>query len=445
MLRTLFVLGIAGFGSIQALRGPFWALLLYLWVAYFRPEQWVWGGVAASLNLSFIVGVFLVISSIVRGTRFTLDLRAILLFAFLGQSLISTTLSPHADYCWPFLQEFAKTAMIAFLMPCLVTNAQRFKLTIAVISASLGFEMVKQGWAQLLLTPGTKNFNSHPALGDENGVALGVLMLVPLMAVLAQTSSRKWQKWGVGVATVGAVYRAISTYSRGGFVSSGALLLMVFAKSTHKIRTALAVIVVAGIILPVLPDAFWSRMKTIAFAEEQLDEEDASSRGRLHYWRVAVLMAGDRPLTGVGHNGFSASYDRYDFLNGAYGTGRAVHSSWFGVLAELGYPGAVLLVMNLLLAFTACRSVQRKAAAGLATEELGHYASAVETALVVFVVGGSFLSFQYMEIVWHLIALSAALQRISIRAVSNEAVPQEHPAEITNAFGLSVAPPPTTP
>ena len=42
MLRSIFVIGIIVFGLSQALRSPFYGLLFYLWLAYFRPELWLW-------------------------------------------------------------------------------------------------------------------------------------------------------------------------------------------------------------------------------------------------------------------------------------------------------------------------------------------------------------------------------------------------------------------
>ena len=38
MLRALFVIGIICYGCVKSVKGPFYALLLYLWIAYFRPE-----------------------------------------------------------------------------------------------------------------------------------------------------------------------------------------------------------------------------------------------------------------------------------------------------------------------------------------------------------------------------------------------------------------------
>jgi len=55
----------------------------------------------------------------------------------------------------------------------------------------LGVEAAKQGWVFLITSPGYANANPIPFLGDNNGVAVGMLMLVPVIALLAQTTQRK--------------------------------------------------------------------------------------------------------------------------------------------------------------------------------------------------------------------------------------------------------------
>ena len=61
-------------------------------------------------------------------------------------------------------------------------------------------------------------------------------------------------------------------------------------------------------------------------------------------------------------------------------------------------------------------------------EGLGRFAAALEAALAVFVVGGSFLPFQYNEMLWQMIGLSIALKRT---AASRETARQAAEARTT--------------
>jgi probable O-glycosylation ligase (exosortase A-associated) len=254
-------------------------------------------------------------------------------------------------------------------------------------------------------------------------------MLVPVLSALARTSQVKWERATYAFVIIGMVYRAITTYSRGAFLSGGALLVIHLARSKRRLRTICAVVILAAIVVPVLPDAYWKRMDTIAFSEDTLNQEDSSSRGRLHFWRVAVAMANANPVLGVGHNAFNPSYDTYDFLDGLYGRDRAVHSAWFGILAELGYVGAALFVVIVAAALASAIRIRRAAARGQLPPELGIYATALESSFVVYLVGATFLSAQYSEMLWHFIGLSGALSMIASSATTVATKALDAPAQ----------------
>jgi putative inorganic carbon (hco3(-)) transporter len=270
---------------------------------------------------------------------------------------------------------------------------------------SLSFEAAKQGWWQLLTSPGSRNDNRSPLFGDNNGVAVGMLMLVPLLIALSRTGRSRAEQWLHRFLTVGVLYRAITTYSRGGFLAAGTLALAFMLRSPRKVRALAGAALAATLVLSAMPDRFWDRMNTIA-AEE--DARDRSSASRLYFWQVAVTMAQDRPL-GVGVNAFQWAYDDYDVTKGLYLHRRAVHSTWFGMLAELGFGGLALFVASIALAWLACWRARRLARLGLVSQDLGHYASALEAALAVFAVGGTFVHIQYTEMLWHIVGLTMAV------------------------------------
>lgn len=410
MIRTiLLVIGFAvGWGF--AFRSALGAACLYLWIAYFRPESWAWSGVFASLPLSFLAGAFLLVRTMFSPLRFRLDFRNGLLILFLAFSLVSSLLAPYPAISLNYLQDFAKAVIVAYLLSVLITTESDFRLVLTVIALSLGFEAGKQGWAQLLLNPGEKNNNSVPFLGDNNLVAVGMAMLLPIIGALASTSKGWWRR-GFQFLSIGVLYRAVSTYSRGGLLAVSSVGAMYVWRSPHRVRTMLAVIVAVAVILPVLPPEYWDRMNTISATGE---ERDDSQTGRLHFWQVAVRMANDRPLTGVGHRGYERNYNAYDFLDGLHGPNRAVHSSWFGILAEVGYPGLALFLTIFGSSVWACRRVRRMARRQEITDSLGRYAIGMESALAAFAVGGSFVSYHYNEMLWHFFALTMALEHVAV-------------------------------
>ena len=414
MIRTILVFVGLAVGWGFALQSALYAACLYLWIAYFRPESWAWSDIFSTLNLSYFAGAYLVIRTLMSGTRIRLDWRSGLLLLFLAQALLSTAFGVNPSYSFGYWQDFAKMIFVSILLLNIIQTTADLRLVMVVIALSLGFEAAKQGWAQLVLNPGGRNDNGVPFLGDNNFVAVGMAMLVPIIGALA-TTAVGWQKRAFQFLNIGVVYRALSTYSRGGFLSISAVSAIWFWRSPHKLKTFAAVVIAAMLIVPVLPQQFWDRMGTITASGEARDD---SQQSRLHFWQVAVAMANDRPLTGVGHSAYPRAYNGYDWSEARYGTNRAVHSAWFGVLAELGYPGLLMFLLIVFSSLRACRRVRLAAKRGEVTGPLGAYAIAFETSMVAFMVGGSFVSFHYCEMLWHYFALTIALERVAVREMA---------------------------
>jgi probable O-glycosylation ligase (exosortase A-associated) len=412
MFRTVFVIAILLYGAVQSLRGAFYGLLFYLWLAYFRPEYWLWWDFVSPLNLSLIVGIFVLASTLLSAERIPLRTGVVLMLVFLGQSLLSTLLSDSFDYSFGFWQDFAKSTVISILIVSLVNSEKRLRLTLVVISVALGMEAAKQGWAQLLVNPGGQNLNDHPVLGDNNGVAVGMFMLVSILVAVARTAERHRESLLHRFLAIGVLYRAIATYSRGGFLACGALGLHHVLRSKRKVLSGVTIVLVAVAISQVLPQKFWDRMGTIDDATENTDDSDASIQGRLHFWHVGLAMAEDRPLLGVGHNAYNVHYNAYDFSLGKYGLNRSVHSSWVGVLAEVGYPAFVVYVLLIAHTFWVCSRARRMAKKYSELSNLAVYATGLEGALTAFLVGGTFVIFQYNEMLWHTLALSLAVDNL---------------------------------
>ena len=83
------------------------------------------------------------------------------------------------------------------------------------------------------------------------------------------------------------------------------------------------------------------------------------------------------------------------------------------------FPIIRLFVTLILLSLRSCRRVRLAAKRGEIPGPLGPYAVAFEASLVAFIVGGSFVSFQYCEMLWHYLALTIALERIALAEAAN--------------------------
>lgn len=413
MLRTIIVFVALAVGWGFALRGAIYAACLYLALAYFRPEYWAWNPIFFTLNLSFVAGVFLIIRTLVEGTKIHITARNSLLVVFLLHALLSSAQGVDPYWSWRYWELFATTIVVSFLLTIVIQTPAHLRLIFTVIAFALGFEAAKQGWARLILSPGSLNTNPVPFLGDNNLVAVGMAMLMPITTALA-TTSKGWWKRGFQFLSIGVIYRGLTTYSRGGMLAICGVGFLQLLRSQHKVRAIAAAVVVIAVVVPTLPPEYWERMNTIAVSSEDT-QKDESQSGRLHFWRVAIDIANDRPLFGVGHSAFPRAYNDYDFSNGDYGYSRAVHSAWFGVLAELGYAGFFLFITIVVTSLLACRRVRASAKRGEIPIEMAAYATALESALVAFIIGGTFVTFHYNEMLWHIFALTMALETVAAK------------------------------
>jgi len=405
MLRTLFVLALVSAGIKYSMQGAFYILLFYLWNAYFRPDQWVWSSIIQQMRLSLTIGIALVVISLFSSDRFRISAGPLLLFAFLAHSLLATAFSPVASALWPGWIEFAKVAVVTYLIVTFVNTEDRLRLALIVIALSLGFEGARQGWAQLIINPGGRNTNEWVMLGDNNGVAIGMLMLFPVLVALAQTTADR-SRYFAWFLSVGVLYRAISTYSRGGFLAASGLAMHYALRSRHRVAGVLGIAVMATFVSWVMPEEYWERISTVGTAA------GTTEANRIGFWLIGLEMANDYPATGVGLDGYRYMYDRYDPTLGLHGRARDIHSTWFGILSEVGYPGFLLFLALMLQTVFTARRVRRLAKSRPDLTNLAIYATVMEGQLLVFAIGGTFITLQYKEFIWHVFGLSMAVDHI---------------------------------
>src|SRR5512134_3507392 len=154
MLRTIFVSILMAIGLWYSLRGAFYVLLFYLWFAYFRPDDWIWSTWVRDINLSFIVGVYVVLATMFSKERFRFGIGQALMLAFLVQTAVSLLDSPANQLnvnLWLPWSDFARKVIVGFSIIVLVTTEKQLRLVLMVIAASVSFEGAKQGFAQLIL------------------------------------------------------------------------------------------------------------------------------------------------------------------------------------------------------------------------------------------------------------------------------------------------------
>lgn len=421
MLRTLLVLGIIVAAIVFALVNPFGALLAYQWFAYFRPQEWVWTDISG-FRFSMVLGLILVLRCLASGVLPNITHRfSIGMLLFLLTGIVAQVNAMRPDIGWQWIDHFARLALLSMLIVSLVNTPRRLLLAVAVIAVSLGVRTAKIGFASILQGGIRVAEGYGGSFVDNNGFALAAVMIMPMLWALSNVVPAEWKfrrqiVWALRLSTLFSAYAAVSTFSRGGLLAliAGSLAFILTLRR-RRLVTIAAVALVGTVVAPfvTLPEGYTERMETITSYEE-VGEDSALSR--LHFWEVAVEMAKDHPL-GIGMFNFQVAYDQYDFLGGRFGSGRAVHSSHFQVLAEQGFLGLFVWIMLFASALRACLRIRGIAERELADTQdgavLSNMAQGLFVSMVAFLVGGSFINLALNEITWNTFALVAALERVT--------------------------------
>jgi putative inorganic carbon (HCO3(-)) transporter len=430
MLRTLFILSILVPGFFLSLRNRYVALLMYLWFALFRPQDWLWIDIT-SLRMSMVLGVILVVPALAAGLlpNVTNPL-SVGMISFLLCSLVTQSVAVRPDIGWTWIDFMARLFLASTMIVTLASTPRRLEGVLAVISGSLAFHAAKAGLA-FVVGGGTRFADGLAgAFVDNNGYALGTVMIMPMLiaagqgvGMIYQGRYLKWLRRAVFLGVPLCMFAVIGTYSRGGFVALAATafcFVLLQRRPTFAVGGLVAALAIVLLLVPI-PKSYLDRLETIQTYKETGEE---SALSRWHFWAVALRMVEDRPL-GVGLRQYEQAYDLYDFSHARYGHHRAVHNSHMQVLAEVGYGGEIVWLGLFGYAVFACLRVRYRSRDERLDPGVGRFlwatANGLLASMFAFVVGGSFLSLALNDVTWLTFGMVGALELTTVRALAEAA------------------------
>ena len=264
-----------------------------------------------------------------------------------------------------FKDSYIKIIIMTYAIAWLTRSPRDFQLCLyffTIAGAAVGGVALFNKSAGIGLVEGTRvtvGRDIGSVLGDPNDLAL--VLMFPISFAVSLMLNRGLGRIAkiVGfVATIVLFSAVIATQSRGGLLGVMAVFgLFAYRRIQSKALffaggaiAAMALFVMAGI----------SDRASGGAAEEGID---ASAMGRIWAWQAAWGMALANPLTGVGLKNF---YSNYYFYSPHWdGLNHAVHSTWFGVMAETGLVGIVVFVgMVVKLVIDALKSTDNAIARG---------------------------------------------------------------------------------
>jgi probable O-glycosylation ligase (exosortase A-associated) len=354
--------------------------------------------------------------------RFFSDGSFILQSLFLVQGMISFAFGlTDIPRTYDLADKMVKIWILGIFMR--VANRDRLQLHtfLIVVALSLGVHGVLEG-LKYIVTLGAHKVVPSAAIGDNNNLALAILMVLPFFIYIYQYSTDRLLRLiiaGIGcIAFVGL----IATSSRGGLVGLAVLALTIIFQSRRKALSLFLVFIVAIGLFAVAPSRWTDRMETIKSAED-----DNSFMERVISWKLNTILALDRPLLGGGYSAledgrvfeiYAPHFGELDFIQTDPPTHvLAAHSIYFSVLGDLGFIGLLLFLAMLASGFVNVRQVKRLTARQPEQEWAYGLAVAFQRSLLVYMVAGAALSVAYFEILYIELSLVSILRRSVEEAV----------------------------
>lgn len=372
-------------------------LAFYSWFRWLEEIDGAWGGEMRAFAVLFIV--------LTLGLPFARELGVALDFWLSTYwKIAATTLA---------LAWLLRTQKLFVLATATIVGAGLLIAAVAIYNGLNGYSLVegtRVSIGRLYATdfdPGATVIQKS-ALADPNDLAL--VLLFPLGFAVAgalkaglPTIVRLLCLIALPCVSLGIVY----TQSRGGAIG----MLAVFAVTLLNIvksRSVTIMLLSAAAVALVFGMALADR-KSGGSAEYSQSGIDESAEGRLIAWEAATKMAIANPILGVGMNSFVARY--YEYTPVWIGKNKAVHSTWFAMLAEGGPIALAIFVTMFFRAFMGVHRIGASMQSSPDLQQLEPVRIALLSALAGFAAGSTFLT---QHIQWPLyieVALAAALIR----------------------------------
>ena len=400
---ALLFLLLAGLAVLR----PWLGLLALTFVAVMHPQGWATGWLR-TVPVYLILGIVVAASTaahFVRARQLPVlfwDWRFAVAMLFGAHMALTTWLGINPWVGWEHLANIAKIVPLLVLVILLIDTREKLFLLLVTIAASVAAFVIKGGyWA--LITGFRERVYGPPTseFADNNALAVGVAMAIPLIVLWLRHAEDRALRWTLRLIVVLAFAAALSSWSRGGLLSVAVVGLLLVWHSRRRWVAGALVLVGIAIAFVSFPEAWFARMQTLI-----APEAEGSAAGRLQLWRIGWAYALEHPWFGSG-------LASWVYLTLPMGDHMAWHSAYVSIAVEHGFVGLALwgaLVFGTMASLT--RLIWR-----LPQNPEGPFwrdaAAMLRASLAGFAVGGAFLSIQYWEYLYLLIASAIVVSRLA--------------------------------
>lgn len=335
-----------------------------------------------------------------------------LLVAFVAWAITSAAWAVNLEQVRTLGTRLVTDALTFLAVPVFVQRTRHLRmLGWTILASAVGAAML--GWLLGAQVVGR-------ALGtftDPNEYAAALVPALALGLALGETSRTAATRWAGRIGAGISLLALLQSGSRGGMlaivVAFGVLLFTARGGERVRMTGALALVIALGL-------AYVTMTPTGGGIAARVTDSDSS--GRTDLWKVAVRQFQDEPVHGVGLGNYPALSRHYlqgdvDNLELFLRDPRVVHSTPLELLAELGAVGTFLYAAFVAACLGAGMSAVR-GARQLGDARLTGVARGILAATAAVLSTMIFLSGQYQELAWVLLAACVASRSIVRRELA---------------------------
>ncbi len=389
---------------------PFAGALLWCWISIMIPHELVWiplplapaATIVALMALAFLLSRE---NKVPPNTTVTWAMVIMMV-----SSTLSLIFSVDPGVSFARWDTTVKGLLVALMILAMLNSRLRIQAFTWVLVLSMAHHGAKNGLQSLITGGAYRGAGPGGMIGDNNHIATGMIMMVPLMVYLAFHSAHRFVRIGCWALAVLTTIATLFTYSRGGFLAMLAMGGVLWLRSSRKLPIFVAFMALGIFFVQFAPDQIWERMGSI-----REYEEDASATGRLRIWRVALVMFSERPLFGYGFHTTTLSHVVAPIDPTL--KPKAMHNSYLEPLAEAGIITFACHMTLLISTFVQAQSVRRL------TRDIAEWrwafdlASMLQVGLAGYAVGSFFLSLAFFDGFWFIVILATSLRLLVQRSL----------------------------
>lgn len=392
------------------LKAPVNGVLMWIWISVMNPHTQGWG-YAQSFPFAYIIAVTTLLSLLATRGPKTLPMVPVTcaLLAFILWMNVTTLFALYPLPAHVQWNKVMKIMLMSLVTVTLIRQRRDIERLVLVLVVSLGFYGVKGGLFTIRSGGSERVWGPEGTfIGDNNAIALALIMTIPLMYYLHQGSSKPWQRHLLLAAMLLSALAALGSYSRGALLAIVAMALFIWLRQRRKLLGACLLALLSLVLLSFMPERWSGRMDSIANFQA-----DDSALGRINAWHMAFNLACDRLFGGGFEIAEPSAFFRYaPNPNDVH----AAHSIYFQALGEHGFIGLFLYLLLGWLTWRSASWIGRHAPTDPNWQWAPRLALMIQASLIGFAVGGAFLSLLYFDVPYYLLAAVVATRLLIERS-----------------------------